>query len=151
MIENSKICDKRIFKIGVFFLKWREELSREILGDEIREYEDEIDLVDLLKILVKNKGMILLTTIIITMISIGGALYLRSNKIDKFQQNFRLRNYADAYYSGKAKLIIKSFDIEEMLLEDETVNKFYANDDFNGYFLENTKAKILLPMTEESF
>lgn len=130
-------------------------MNKEIKKNEIREYkyedEDEIDLVDLLKILIKNKGLILLTTIIITAFSVGGALYIRSNRIDKFQQNFRLRNYADAYYSGKAQLVLKSFNVEEMLLDDGMVNKFYANEDFNRYFLEKTKGEKITSDDKRNF
>jgi len=116
-------------------------MKKEIMDNKITDYEDEIDLVDLLKILIKNKGIILLTAIIVTVFSVGGALYIRSNKVEKFQQNFRLRNYADSYYRGKAQLKVKSFDVEEILLDDEIVNKFYVNKDFNRYFLEETKGE----------
>lgn len=114
-------------------------MSKEILKQEGRGYEDEINLVDLLKILIKNKGLILLTTIIITAFSIGGALYIRSNKINRFGQNFILKTLADSYYGKKAQLKIKSFNVEEMLLDDGMVDKFYANEDFNEYYLEKMK------------
>lgn len=126
-------------------------MKQGIIKNEVRKYENEIDLVDLLKILIKNKGLILLTTIIITAFSMGGALYIRSNRVEKFQQNFRLRNYADAYYRGKAKLIVKSFNVEEMLLDDEIVNKFYANEDFNRYYLEKTKGEKITSDDKRNF
>jgi len=111
-------------------------MNKEILKHEIKGYEEEIDLVDLIKILIKNKGLILLTTIIITAFSVGGALYIRSNRVDKFGQNFILRSFGDSYYGGKAKLKIKRFNVDEMLLDDAVVDMFYANEDFNRYYLE---------------
>lgn len=123
-------------------------MSKEILKHDAREYEDkdEIDLLDLLKVLVKNKGVILLTTIIITTISVGEALYIRSNRIKKFGQNFIVRNFSDSYYVEKAKIKLKSFDVEKLFLDDSIVDKFYADEDFNKYYLEkiNSKNKTIL-------
>lgn len=119
--------------------KWRREMSKEILKRDVREYEDEIDLVDLLKILIKNKGLIFLTTILITAFSIGGALYIRSNRVEKFGQNFIVKNFSDSYYTGKAKLKLKSFNVEELLLDDSMVDKFYDDEDFNKYYSEKIK------------
>lgn len=114
-------------------------MSKEILKHEVKGYEDEIDLVELLKILIKNKGLILLTTIIITAFSIGGALYISSNRVDEFGQNFILRTFTDSYYGEKAGLRIKSFNVEEVLLDDNIVDEFYTNEDFNRYYLEKVK------------
>lgn len=111
-------------------------MNKEILKHEVRKYDEQIDLVDLLKILIKNKGLILLTTIIITAFSVGGAIYIRSNRIEKFGQNFILKTFADSYYGKKAELKIKNFNIEEMLLDNNTVEKFYVDKDFNRYYLE---------------
>lgn len=111
------------------------------MKNEIKRYNNEIDLVDLLKILIKNKGLILLTTIIITIFSIGGALYLRSNKVDRYQQKFNLIDYGDSYYGEKAQLRMKNFDAKGILLDDKIVNKFYNNEDFNRYFLEKTNGE----------
>lgn len=116
-------------------------MGKETLKNEVRKYEDQIDLVDLLKILIKNKGLILLITIIITASSLGETLFLKSKRIDEFQQNFILRNFSDSYYGGKAKLKIKNFNVEEMFLDDNMVNKFYIEEDFNKYYLEKIKAK----------
>ncbi|MGB6128366.1 MAG: Wzz/FepE/Etk N-terminal domain-containing protein [Psychrilyobacter sp.] len=114
-------------------------MTKEILKYEVRKYDDEIDLVDLLKILIKNKGLILLTTIIITAFSVGGALYIKSNRVEKFGQNFILRDFSDSYYREKAQLKIKDFNLEEMLLDDNIVDEFYSNEDFNKYSLERIK------------
>lgn len=114
-------------------------MSKEILKRDVRGYEDEIDLVDLLKILMKNKGLIFLTTILITAFSIGGALYIKSNRVEKFGQNFILQTFADSYYGKKAQLKVKSFNVEEMLLDDKMVDKFYVDKDFNKYYSEKIK------------
>lgn len=114
-------------------------MSKEVLKPEVREYKNEIDLVDLLKILIKNKGLIFLTTILITAFSIGGALYMRAARVDKFGQNFILKTFADNYYGKKAQLKVKSFNVEEMLLDDKMVDKFYVDKDFNKYYSEKIK------------
>jgi len=114
-------------------------MTKEILKHGVRKYENEVDLVDLIKILIKNKGFILLTTIIITAFSVGGAIYIRSNRVEKFGQNFILNTFADSYYGKKAELKVKNFNVEEMLLDDNTVEKFYDNKDFNRYYLGKIK------------
>lgn len=114
-------------------------MSKEVLKPEVREYKNEIDLVDLLKILIKNKGLILLTTIIITTFSVGGALYMRATRVEKFGQNFILKSFGDSYYGEKAKLKIKRFNVEEMLLDDGIVGEIYADEGFSKYYLEKIK------------
>lgn len=102
------------------------------------DYEDEIDLVDLLRILIKNKGLILLITIITTMISVGGVFYIKYNKIEKYQQDFKLIDFNNSYYAKRADLRIKSFVVENILLNDKVVNEFYKDEEFNKYFKSKT-------------
>lgn len=106
------------------------EMSKEILKDKVREYENDIALVDLLKILIKNKGLIILTTIIVTAFSIGGALYIRSNRVEKLNQNFILKEYADE----TGKLTIPNLNIETLLYNDAVIDAFYKNKKLNAYF-----------------
>ncbi|UUV18864.1 hypothetical protein NRK67_04975 [Fusobacteria bacterium ZRK30] len=116
-------------------------MKNELMNEKEKDYEDEIDLVDLLKILIRNKGMIFLITVIITAFSIGGALYIRSNRIEKFGLNFTLRNSIDSYYEEKAQLEVEDFNVEEMFLDDNIVDEFYADEDFNKYYFEKTRDK----------
>ncbi|MCS5420423.1 MULTISPECIES: hypothetical protein [Psychrilyobacter] len=118
-------------------------MSTEILKNEVRKYENQIDLVDLIKILLKNKGLILLTAAIITLMSVGGAFYIKANKIEKFGQNFKLIDFNDSYYNKKADLTIKKFIIEDILLKNEVVDEFYKNEEFNKYSQTKNKDKIL--------
>ena len=95
-------------------------MNREILKHEVRKYDNEIDLVDLLKILIKSKGLILLTTIIITAFSVGGALYIRFNRVEKLNQNFTIREYVDE----TGKLIIPNLNIETLLYDDAVIDYY---------------------------
>lgn len=48
------------------------------VSTEIRQ-DDEIDLMELLQILVKEKKTIFITTILVTLLSLGGAIYERNS------------------------------------------------------------------------
>ncbi|MEG1942115.1 MAG: Wzz/FepE/Etk N-terminal domain-containing protein, partial [Cetobacterium sp.] len=53
-------------------------MSQELKRVEQNGYDDEIDLMELIMILVREKKTILITFIIVTLLSLGGALYERN-------------------------------------------------------------------------
>lgn len=99
--------------------------------------EDEIDLYDLVEILVKNKITIIVTTILITLISLGAALHVRSNNKLKFAQDIS-GIATDRFFINKANLIMEPVRLNE-LLENPEIQKTY----FNNVELENFYKKSL--------
>ncbi len=58
-------------------------------------YEDEIDLVELIKILLKNIKFITITTILIALIGLAVGFYLKSIEPVTLEQNFSLNDYSE--------------------------------------------------------
>lgn len=105
---------------------------------------EEIDLIDLLKILIKNKLLILTVTLLVTTISLGTIVFLKINKIDKFSQNFILNDkFLDPYYIEQSNLSFQHDNLQNLLLNDNIVNNIYQNKDFYKYISEETKEKKL--------
>jgi len=105
-------------------------MKNEMITQDKKYYDDRIDLVDLIKILIRNKSLIIMTTIIITIFSVGGALYIKSNKIEKLNQNFTLKDYKDE----NGELIVPNLNVETLLYNDEVIDEFYRNEKLNSYF-----------------
>lgn len=122
-------------------------MTKEILKHEVRKYDDEIDLVDLLKILIKNKGLILLTTIIVTAFSVGGALYIRSNKVEKYNQNIKIKKYNEKL-SG---FIIPDLNTETLLYDNKVVDEFFINEKLSAYFDKNTTTGEITYLSKRKF
>lgn len=122
-------------------------MSKEILKHNVRKYENEIDLVDLLKVLIKNKVIILLTTIIVTAFSVGGALYIRSNRVEKLNQNFIIREYTDE----TGKLIIPNLNVETLLYDDVVIDAFYKNKELNTYFNKSNSVGDITYLSKRRF
>ncbi|WP_320047866.1 hypothetical protein [uncultured Ilyobacter sp.] len=106
------------------------------LSIQQREYKNEIDLVDLFKILIKNWKIVIGVWIFIIMISFGGALHVRSNTYDKNAVDFVLRNKADSFFINKASLTMEIFRLEEIFIKDEIVEEFYEIEELNMLFMK---------------
>ena len=100
--------------------------------NEVRKYENQIDLVDLLKILVKNKGLILLTTILITLIAFGiGIVKYNSGKRVSTIISYNFNEISDGLNPDGSKFnpnmlvsneVLNSV-IKKLGLEDEKLNE----------------------------
>ena len=101
-----------------------------------RVYRNEIDLVDLFKILIENWKIVAGVWIFITMLSFGGALYVRSNTHDKSAVDFVLRNKVDGFFINKASLTMDIFRLEEIFVKDEIVAEFYEIEELDKLFME---------------
>lgn len=97
-------------------------MNEEITDNKITKYEDEIDLVDLLKILIKNKGIILLTTIIITLISFGiGIIKYNSSKKVSTIISYNFNEISDGLNPDKSKFnpnLIVSNEVLNSVIKD---------------------------------
>jgi capsular polysaccharide biosynthesis protein len=97
-------------------------------------YEDEIDLSELLGILIRNWKTVIGVTFIISIISLGGALYVRSKTYDKNAVDFILRSKADNFFINKASLTMETFRLEDVLVKNEIVEEFYEIEELNQVF-----------------
>jgi capsular polysaccharide biosynthesis protein len=111
------------------------------LSIQEERYEGEIDLAELIGILLKNWKIVIGVASIITMIALGGALYVRSKTYDKNAVDFILRNKADNFFVNKASLTMETFRLEDILVKNEIVNEFYEIEELNQLF--NIKNKSL--------
>lgn len=92
-------------------------MSKELKVMEARQHDDEIDLYELIEILVRHKWSIVVTTMICTLLSLGGALYIRSKT-----PNYLIKNILVQQESYNLKGINK-IDIDAVLLQDKNVER----------------------------
>ena len=104
-------------------------------------YEDEIDLAELLGILIRNWKTVIGVTFIISMISLGGALYVRSKTYDKNAVDFKLKNIENNFFYEKSSLNITNIDPKFIFLKDDLINEFYEISEFNNIFNKNLEGK----------
>ena len=97
-------------------------------------HEDEIDLVDLIKILLRNLKFIIVLTFVLTFLAISCAYYLKKNESLSMEQRFTLNNIQDGSIKINPLEIFDNDDIvnnffekdiikKEIVLEDSTVDE----------------------------
>lgn len=86
-------------------------------------YEDEIDLVELIKILLKNIKFIIITTILITLVGILVGYYLKSTEPITLEQNFTLSDYS--------QIGIDNLNPVDMFKNNSVVEAFFQEDVFS--------------------
>ena len=103
---------------------------------------DEIDLYDLVEILVKNRITILITTVIVTLGALGGALVHRAGVYDKQGVNFSINNeiYNDFFYK-KSGVNISPVEISDILNRDEVLMKLYEIPELKNSYEKAVKAE----------
>lgn len=99
-------------------------------------YEDEIDLVDLIKILIINYKLIVLITVLITGLGISYGFYIKNKEMPVLEQQFQLE-----YPSISSKIII-----ENIFKDDKTVEEFFSYDIIKDLYGENNR---VLSITEK--
>ncbi len=80
-------------------------------------YEDEIDLVELIKILLKNIKFITITTILITLIGLAVGFYLKSTESVTLEQNFSLNDYSEVG--------MRNLNPADMFKNNQVVEEFF--------------------------
>lgn len=124
----------------------KEKMTNEIA--EVKHNNDEIDLIDLLKIMYKNKIMIVGIFIVTTLLSLGGALYVRANTHDNLAINFSIEDSLDKFYLNKSNLAVKSFDINNMFKNDNIVESFFEQEELKKYYIKNGGEEALTKKRE---
>ena len=109
-----------------------DRMSKELKVMEQKQYDDEIDLYELIEILVRHKWSIVLTTIFCTMLSLGAALYVR-NKTPNYLMKSILIQQEDYGLKGVNKI-----NIDTILLQDKNVERILEIEPIKAEYLENT-------------
>lgn len=105
--------------------------------------QNEIDLMDLFKIFYKNRVMITLITVIVTLASLGGALYVRSNTNNITAINFKRSNRIDSFYAKRANLGVSEIEVENLFKQDDVVEEMYKLPSLKKFFQENGEIDTL--------
>lgn len=92
-------------------------MSKELKVMETKQYDDEIDLYELIEILVRHKWSIVVTTILCTLLSLGAALYVRSKTPNYLMKSILIQQ--DTYgLKGVNKI-----NIDTILLQDKNIER----------------------------
>ncbi len=103
----------------------------------VQVQQNEIDLMDLFKVFYKNRVMITLIIVMVTVTSLGLALYVRSNTENIVAINFKKSNRIDSFYAKKANLRVSETEIENLFKQDDVVEEMYALPSLKKIFQEN--------------
>lgn len=120
-------------------------MNKELKVMEPKQYDDEIDLYELIEILVRHKWSIVITTIFCTILSLGAALYVRSNTPNYLIKSILIQQ--DSYgLKGVNKI-----DANSVIFQDKNVKKILEIEPIKAEYLENTPKEIQNIASERKF
>ena len=120
-------------------------MSKELKVMEPKQYDDEIDLYELIEILVRHKWSIIITTVLCTMLSLGGALYVRSKTPNYLIKSILIQQ--DTYgLKGVNKI-----DPDSVFLQDKNVKKILEVEAVKKEYLEKTPENLRNITSERKF
>lgn len=120
-------------------------MTKELKVMQPKQYDDEIDLYELIEILVRHKWSIVITTVLCTLLSLGGALYVRSKT-----PNYLIKNILIQQDTYELKGVNK-IDVDSVLLQDKNVKKILEIEPIKKEYLENTPENFRNLMSERKF
>lgn len=120
-------------------------MSKELKIMEVRQHDDEIDLYELIEILVRHKWSIVVTTMICTLLSLGGALYIRSKT-----PNYLIKNILVQQESYNLKGINK-VDVDAVLLQDKNVERILGIESLKRKYLDTVPKNMQNTTSERKF
>lgn len=101
--------------------------------------EDEIDLYELLFIILKNKVIVISVAIIITLLALGAALYVRNNSHNRYAVNFsNVYSNDNHFFLEKSGIIFEKNYAENILKDDNIVKKIFENNNIKDLYLKST-------------
>ncbi|MGL4999421.1 MAG: Wzz/FepE/Etk N-terminal domain-containing protein, partial [Cetobacterium sp.] len=118
-----------------------ERKMNEIKRYETQQNNDEIDLYDLVEILVKNKMTIIVTTILVTLISLGAALAVRKDTKLKFAQDINIIKTKD-FFIKKAEIDGEPVRLTELLENSVIQKKYFENSELEKFYKESLGTKV---------
>ena len=120
-------------------------MSKELKAMEPKQYDDEIDLYELIEILVRHKWSIVLTTIFCTLLSLGGALYMRSKTPNYLIKSILIQQ--DTYgLKGVNKI-----NVDTILLQDKNIEKILEIEPIKKEYLKNIPKEMQSMAAERKF
>ncbi|MGL5648735.1 MAG: Wzz/FepE/Etk N-terminal domain-containing protein [Clostridium sp.] len=120
-------------------------MNKELKVMEPKQYDDEIDLYELIEILVRHKWSIVITTVISTLLSLIVALYVRSNTPNYLVKSILIQQ--DTYgLKGLNKI-----NVDTVLLQDKNVEKILEIEPIKKEYLENTPEEMQNMASERKF
>lgn len=120
-------------------------MSKELKVMEQKQYDDEIDLYELIEILVRHKWSIVLTTIFCTLLSLGAALYVRNKTPNYLIKSILIQQ--DTYGLKD----VNKINVETVLLQDKNIEKILEIEPIKKEYLENTPEEMQNMASERKF
>ena len=120
-------------------------MNKELKLMEPKQYDDEIDLYELIEILVRHKWSIVLITIFCTLLSLGAALYVRSKTPNYLITRILIQQDT---YGLKG---INKIDVDTVLLQDKNIEKILEIEPIKKEYLENTPKELQSMASERRF
>lgn len=120
-------------------------MSKELKAMEQKQYDDEIDFYELIEILVRHKWSIVLTTILCTLLSLGGALYVRSKTPNYLIKSILIQQ--DTYGLKN----VNKINVDTILLQDKNVEKILEIEPIKKEYIENTPEEMQNMASERKF
>lgn len=120
-------------------------MNKELKVMEPKQYDDEIDLYELIEILVRHKWSIIITTILCTILSLGTALYVRSKTPNYLIKSILIQQ--DTYgLKGVNKI-----NIDTILLQDKNVQKILEIKPIKTEYLKKMPKEMQNMASERKF
>lgn len=115
------------------------------VSTEFRHDEDEIDLYELIEILVRHKMTIVITAIVCTLLSLGAALYVRSQKNDYLIKDIVISQ--DTFGLKGVNFI----NVDSILLKNDNVKNLLEIEAIKNEYLKNTPSELQNTDSERKF
>ena len=120
-------------------------MSKELKVMEPKQYDDEIDLYELIEMLVRHKWSIVITAVICTLLSLGAALYVRSKTPNYLIKSILIQQDT---YGLKG---VNRIDINSILLQDKNIDRILEIEPIKQQYLENTPENMRSMISERKF
>lgn len=120
-------------------------MNKELKVMKPKQYDDEIDLYELIEILVRHKWSIVITTVLCTILSLGAALYVRSKAPNYLIKSILIQQ--DTYGLKEVNRI----NVDTILLQDKNVEKILEIEPIKAEYLKKIPKKMQNIASERKF
>lgn len=120
-------------------------MNKELKVMEPKQYDDEIDLYELIEILVRHKWSIVITTVLCTILSLGAALYVRSNTPNYLIKSILIQQDT---YGLKG---VNRINVDTVLLQDKNVERILEIEPIKKQYLKETPKEMQNIASERKF
>lgn len=120
-------------------------MDKELKIMEQKQYDDEIDLYELIEILVRHKWSMVVTAMACILLSLGVALYMKSKTPNYLIKNILVQQ---ANYDLKG---VNRIDVDTVLLQDKNVERILKIESLNNRFLKVVPTEMQNIASERKF